>query len=351
VKVSGSGKSDWTVLCYLDAHGGLQGGVDRSMRQLESVGSTDSVQLVAQVANEVPYSENYTSHIQKSKLFGLLPNSRSTQGPSKPDPSSPQALTESIVNTTKAFPSKSLMVVLGGHGGAFKGLLPNTSTGKKMELQGLKSALDAAVAVTGRPIDMLVLDSCLMGSAETAYAVKDSVKYLAASEEVLLDGNLRFDKLAKELPGRNPEQAADAVMKARNNRMLSTSSVIDCSKMDELVKRMRPFSGSVNVVDFDKAQHFRQPSVLKRLSTSDGSPSELSDMRDLASLARESGQEELAKFVRDEVVVRHAHGKRQGLEDSHGLSVYAPTADPNPEYQNDPFSQATGWLALMADDR
>ena len=104
--------SDWTVLAYFDGHGGLQPDVERSLRQLESVGSTESVQLMAQVAYEQPYHGSYTSHLQKSKLFGLLPASETMSGPSDGDPSSPATLTESIIKASKAFPSQSLMVVL-----------------------------------------------------------------------------------------------------------------------------------------------------------------------------------------------------------------------------------------------
>lgn len=336
--------NSWTVLCFFDGHGDMQSDVDRSVRQLESVGSTDSVELVAQVACGEPYYGSYTSHLQKSRLLGFLPTSQSMAGPSSSDPADPDCLTESIVNTTKAFPSEHVMVVVHGHGGAFKGLLPNTQTREKMSLQGLKTAVDAAAAALGRPIDMLVLDSCLMGCVETAYALKDSVRYLAVSEEVVPGNNMRYDVLARELQGADLDQAADACMKARDNGRLATASIIDCSKIDELVERMRPFARSVDTNTFGDVQHFRQPAVLKRLSNSGSETSPMNDMRDLATLAEHAGDAELARFVSEEVVVRNAHGRRQGLDQAQGLAIYAPTGEPVEDYQADLFAQATGWL-------
>lgn len=334
---------DWTVLCYLNGHGNQQSEVDRSVRDLERVGSTDSVDLVTQVAGGEPYYGNYGSHIRKSKFFGMLPTSQSISSPEETDPSSPSRLTQSIIQTAEAYPSKHLMVVLGGHGGAFQGLMPNSQTGERMSLEGLKTALQAAKEALGRPIDMLVMDSCLMGSVETAHAVKDSVRYLAASEEVVLSNNLRYDSLAKGLQGADTEGAIEAVMEARNNKSLSTASVVDCSRMDELVSRMKPFAMSVHTVEVADAQHFRQPRVLKRVGNSDR-PCTLSDMRDLSDLADRAGDAELARFVREEVVVRHEHGERQGLDDSHGLSIYAPSGEPVAGYLESSFARETGWL-------
>ncbi len=336
--------SDWTVLCYFDGHGGVQHDVDRSVRELERVGSTDSVQLMAQVTGED--GSCYATHVGKSKLLGLLPTSRPMAHPAESDPSSPQALAEAIVKAGRSFPSKHLMVVLRGHGAAFKGLLPNTETGSRMKLQGLKTALDAAKAALGRPIDMLVLDSCLMGNAETAFVVKDSVRYLAASEELLAGDNLRYDKLARGLEGADLEGAVDAVMAARQNRRLSTASVIDCSKMDELAARMQPMAQSVQAVNFERVQHFRQPAVQERRSGARSRSSELSQMRDLTSLAIEAGEEQLAGFVRDRVVVRHTYKEGLGLDNSHGLSIYAPTGEPAPEYADDLLARSTGWLGV-----
>ena len=334
---------DWTVLCYLNGHGNQQSEVDRSVRDLERVGSTDSVDLVTQIAGGEPYYGNYGSHIQKSKFFGMIPTSQSISCPKENDPASPSRLTQSIIQTAEAYPSKHLMVVLGGHGGAFQGLMPNSQTGERMSLEGLKTALQAAKEALGRPIDMLVMDSCLMGSVETAHAVKDSVRYLAASEEIVLSNNLRYDNLAKGLQGADTEDAIEAVMEARNNKSLSTASIVDCSRMDELVSRMKPFAMSVNTVEAADAQHFRQPKVLKRVG-SPGRPSTLSDMRDLSDLAGRAGDTELARFVKEEVVVRHAHGEGQGLDDSHGLSIYAPSGEPVESYRESGFAQETGWL-------
>ncbi|MEZ4861166.1 MAG: clostripain-related cysteine peptidase [Caldilineaceae bacterium] len=124
----------------------------------------------------------------------------------------PETLTQFIKDSIQTYPSaQKIILALVGHGGGwspnklpgqpdhiggqpgydldeFGGLLwdfhaaPGTNSGHALSTTDLGSALQAVQEATGRKIDLLYLDACLMGMWEVAYEVKDSVNYLLASE-------------------------------------------------------------------------------------------------------------------------------------------------------------------------
>ncbi|MBI3925829.1 MAG: hypothetical protein HY319_09840 [Armatimonadetes bacterium] len=358
-------RSQWTVLCFLNGRRGLQPDVERTVRQLESVGSGPDIQFVAQVFREDPYPGVDCSHVQKSSWLGLWPNSRSLAATEHTDPADPRTFQEFLVLYMKAFPAEHYLVLVESHGGAIGGICGQS-------LEEFQGAVEGATRAVGQTIDILALDSCLMGTAETAFGLKDSVGFLAASEELLLSDNLRYGKLAKELRGRvengglSVQQALTALHRARQNRQLSTASVIDCSKLDELAARMRPFARSlVTVADgpareaIGQGQHYRQPAARQRSFQHHSGETPMDQMRDLVSVARrveagpgrdDEGLAEAARavagFVQNEVVVAESHDSRLGLADSHGLSLYAPVKGAEAvveTYRKLSFAAATGW--------
>jgi hypothetical protein len=64
-----------------------------------------------------------------------------------------------------------------------------------LKLEELKKAL----ANAGGTIDILGMDACLMGFAEVGYAVRDSVKYLVASEDTVARDSWPYDRILRHL--------------------------------------------------------------------------------------------------------------------------------------------------------
>lgn len=113
----------------------------------------------------------------------------------------PHVLTDFIVKSVSRHPNaKKIILSMVGHG---SGWTPNTLENQPPEHAGqpgggllldenpavsflstveLGTALADAQRQTGRKIDLLYLDACLMGMWEVAYEIKDSVNYLLAAE-------------------------------------------------------------------------------------------------------------------------------------------------------------------------
>ena len=140
------------------------------------------------------------------------------------------SLVEFLVLAMEAYPSEQVTLSLVGHGGGWSpdlfpgqprfhsgkpnadplgGLLWDLNPTSSFSTAQLGEALREATARTGRKIDLLYLDACLMAMSEVAYEVHDSANYLLASENwswtsfrynehLSLDGNLSAEELGKQ---------------------------------------------------------------------------------------------------------------------------------------------------------
>jgi len=115
------------------------------------------------------------------------------------DTANPYALSEFLKGALRAYPNAGqVLVSLVGHGSGWYpdvllgqpsgwdgqpgGLLWDEHPGSYLTTQDLGQALRWATQATGRTIDLLYLDACLMSMAEVADEVSDSVAYVLASE-------------------------------------------------------------------------------------------------------------------------------------------------------------------------
>ncbi|MBQ8921319.1 MAG: hypothetical protein IJ060_04050 [Oscillospiraceae bacterium] len=98
------------------------------------------------------------------------------------DMASGDTLREFITDTAAAYPADRYALIIWGHGaGPLYGLCYDELSGKTMFLPQLRDALEGADV----HFDWIGFDCCIMGSLETAYAVKDSADYMIACPAVM----------------------------------------------------------------------------------------------------------------------------------------------------------------------
>lgn len=102
---------------------------------------------------------------------------------------------------------------------------------------------DFAAAIPMK-MDYIVFDACLMGGIETAYALKDKVNYLVASQtETMADGLCDYNLITKKLLGYGvadlygmcEDSYAHYAALSGMERSL-TISMVDCTKLDSLAE-------------------------------------------------------------------------------------------------------------------
>ncbi len=96
------------------------------------------------------------------------------------DMSSPEVLRQFIIESKENHRAHHYLLILSGHG---SGAIGNSFLVDDFPARGLSMAqLSDALRGAGAGIDVLGMDSCGMGMVEIGYELRDSVKYLVASE-------------------------------------------------------------------------------------------------------------------------------------------------------------------------
>jgi hypothetical protein len=78
--------------------------------------------------------------------------------------SDPATLTKFIVDTVKRFPAQHVALVLNDHGGGLTGAMSDETDGGFMSVPNLHKAISDAEKQTGKKLDIVGFDACLMAT-------------------------------------------------------------------------------------------------------------------------------------------------------------------------------------------
>lgn len=292
------------------------------------------------------------------------------------DMSNPKNLTKFIVDTMKKFPSDHVALILNDHGGGFTGALADDSDGDFMSLPKIGKALADAEEITGKKIDIVGFDACLMAETEVAHELKDNAKILLASEESeggpgwtyneMLDKskvlNSALGQLQESLKQRidvSPEEFAKIVVKGNEDyqQYIPTFSATDLTRMDSLTQATNEFAKAIIASD-EKA------AIKDAISGSEnygGGYEPYSNLHDLHHLA-----DLVSKGVLDPKLKESAEGVKKALGEavianesdpvkypnSKGLSIYAPVdagSGMGYKYNATRFAKESQWDEAMVE--
>ncbi len=107
--------------------------------------------------------------------------------PGPVDPSDGQSLSDFVAWASARYPADHRMLVIEAHGSGWRGLSPadmKEDPGDLMSIHDgeLGEALGTSASLA--PIDVVVLDACLMGMWETGFALRGGTRYALTSEEI-----------------------------------------------------------------------------------------------------------------------------------------------------------------------
>lgn len=170
----------WTVLLYSAADNDMMRENIRNVIDLETVGSDADTHLVAQL--DVGDSCSRYRLIQGARPDGNVASpALETTGPV--NMSDPRTLSDFIQWGVRTFPAQHYMVIVSDHGEGWKGAVQDDSHGDWMSLAGLRQGFEDAQRATGRKVDIIGFDACLMASTEVAHELQGVCDFLVASQE------------------------------------------------------------------------------------------------------------------------------------------------------------------------
>lgn len=403
---------DWTILLYLDGRSDIERDVLNAFLTTEQVSRIDGVTIAAQLGrapqslanptrpDEVdgdwsgvrryvldpgpppsPYDRKvYTSNGEHNARI----DSKVVADLGDADMSHTATLRDFLTWGVRAYPAKHYAVVLADHGMGYLGTLTDQVSHGEMRLPDLHAVLSQVRRETGMKPDLLVMDACLMASAEAAHELADDAGLYLASEEVNYDC-YPFQETLKQLA---ETQAAKATLTPaelgcafiENSRKRPHAypymSLVDLGRVGDVTDAVKALADALLATtadaahvrdDFRKATHFSQDAAGVK---------PYDDYRDLALLAAALANDlRIAdgnvKAAAREVETRLREGavlvsrdRRDGEAPTGGLSIYAPVsgfalpwgaqlpigtrpADLEPTYRSLAFSHATGWDKVL----
>jgi hypothetical protein len=200
-------EAQWSVLLYINADSnGLEDDALTTFRDIAEIGSSPTLNIVAQFdRRERPSNAEAWRGARRFFITQSLPPVASSALPAFGgivNSGDGRSLAEFVDWAMEAYPARQTMLVIWGHGSGysqFRGLsAPRASTLQRPSSAEaatiddtaedplyVREAQDALLqTLRGKKLDIIGLDSCLMGMLEVAYAMRDVARVLIASEEL-----------------------------------------------------------------------------------------------------------------------------------------------------------------------
>ncbi|HNY10248.1 MAG TPA: clostripain-related cysteine peptidase, partial [Candidatus Wallbacteria bacterium] len=175
-------KAQWNFIVFLNGVNNLDTYGDKDVAEMKKIGSSADVNiLVLQGHMSKPFQ---TLLIKKGSVEVINSGNTVDMGDYK-------ELVKFVKWANDTYPAEHYLVDIWNHGAGwknrdkkvFKGISYDDHSNNHMTTPQLGEAMKQIKAVIGHNVDVLGMDACLMQMMEVGYEVKDSVDFIAASEE------------------------------------------------------------------------------------------------------------------------------------------------------------------------
>lgn len=366
---------EWTVLAYMEGRDRLSNSVDVGLNAMEEIGSTDSVNLVAQATlvpepgdrrfqtmGEVNTRRYYLTQDAdldevRSPVLREFPSQQQLR---------PESLEDFLCWGIEKFPAKHFMVVLKKHGLGF------AANGSSVPLSAreLRHTLENVEKRTGVKPDVLCWDSCHMQQWEVAYELKDRVGVMTGSPEAVPAVEFPYQTMLHNLVSYPRQQDAHTMGKTivqsyAAEAPQTTQFALDMARLQAVGDSVRGFVDSALKASIPPERLYTH--LLKSASFEPRESLNLAfNFRDVAGfLENVAGDKGIPEEVRtraatalkamaDAQLDRNVHPERahlKGLSDAVGPSAFLPWKRPHEKmresYSQLQWAQETGWDRLL----
>lgn len=345
----------WTILLYSASDNDLKSAMLDDVAEIETVGSDSYTNIVAQV--DEGRSKGATRYLLQKDDNRDGIDSPPVERLGSVNMSDPKTLADFVEWGVKNYPAEHYMVIISDHGDGWKGACQDWSHDGWMSLPQIREGLADAQARTGKKLDVLGFDACLMASAEVAHELKDVASYMIASEETeSADGwnytRLLTTELLKKMRGMHlmkvdvdPRQLAILGVRSAEAKQdgLPTMSAIDMS-------RAQAVTDAVNRLGNEIKDTSARTQVLKDIAYETQEFTGYKDAFDFANRVQtsvkhtdaglRSAAKELKAAVR-EAVIAEEHSDQ--YPNAHGLTLEISSWGVPSGYADTKLGQETSW--------
>jgi len=256
-------KKKWTIMVYINADNSLDRYGTYDMIEMEKVGSGKDINIVTQIdRNELPARRYYvTKRSENPVVDDWNISSKNVAELGEVDMGDYNEFVRFAEWGIANYPAERYMIIMWNHGNGWsknknsqlvKGISFDDESGNNISTDQMAFALAKINQAAGGKLDILGVDACLMQMIEVLYEIKDYVKYVVASEEMIPANGWPYDLILKPLAD-NPDIASadyakllcDAYKQYYTVKGAGTLSAIDCSFIDGLAEKINEISNIV----------------------------------------------------------------------------------------------------------
>jgi len=361
-----SAEANWTFMVYMDGDCNLEESAIDDMNEMERVGSTGEVNIIA-LLDRIPGYDDSNGDWVTTKLFEVTedPSSdrtiRSTELEDwdECNMGDPETLADFAVWGIENYPAEHYALIIWDHGGGWKSVANDETSGNDgITMPELDSALFWIINETYiERLDIIGFDTCLMGQLEVADTVAPYADIMVGSEETEDGDGWNYTPFLNTLadhPDSTPEELAINITTSFGEYYtdikedpMHTLSVIDLSAIPDLVSAVDTWAVAM-IVNMPDEWDTIGESRYEVESYPQRKGADFVDLYDLAWLVwyetTDASTESAAEAVMDALdaaVINSVNGSDHPY--SNGLTIYFPEETIEEGYTDVNFAAETDW--------
>jgi len=358
-------QTEWTFMVYLDGDNNLEGAALYNLNQMETVGSTDKVNIIV-LLDRLTAPGGWIYYIQKDYVTGETWDTFTSPVlvtfEYEPNMGDPSTLTNFIEWTMQNYPAKQYALVLWDHGSGWKrvgvqfpdkGVCFDDTNEDYLTTAELKKALYDAGEYGY--LNLIGFDACLMAMVEIGYQIRQFGDVMVASEETIPWNGWPYDTILSDLKT-HPTYSSTSLGARICVRYIAfygsgsgvTLSAINLKKLEALASEIASFA-----VILQKHWSCCQSKIKSaRAATEDMYDPDYADLIHFARklyatyphLEVRTACTKLISAVTS-VVIKNVHGSLH--PQSTGLTIYFPEYSYNYGYDSLDLALRTKWNAFL----
>jgi len=355
---------EWTFLVFLNGNNNLDQFGAMNLKQMEKIGSTSEINIVTQWASLDRGDVQrlfVTQSTDPTQVTSLVVESLGNI-----DMGDWKNLVDFIHWGVKNYPAKHYFIDVWDHGSGWHSLQNKNNslrnfrpldisldenTGNSISTLQLGKALADAAQFMGHKVDLYASDACLMGMAEIAHEVSDSVAVYGGSEEVEAAAGWPYDTFLARWtahPQSTPQQVAEYLTEeyvnsyngGENGHQDATFAAYDLEKLPLLTSALSTLG-----TEFSKLPtKAREKVVSVAKETQTFAFSDYGDLSDFVGLLEKQSLPDLGKAslgnlktALSQFIITHA--ATPNYSRAVGLSIWLPTSKGTYESYAEKYSQ------------
>jgi hypothetical protein len=225
----------------------------------------------------------------------------------------------------------------------------------------LKKVLTTVMSESGRTLDIVGFDACLMSMVEVAYQIRPTADFVVASEESEPTDGWPYDTILADLaakPGMTPADLGKTIVKryvASYKTRDVTLALLDLGRGPALAKAVKDLAAQLEAAIASPAEYAAVTKAAKAAQKYDIPDfldfydfcDQLTQRVKSASVRKAANATRKALLEESPFVAAEAH-KGATVDRSHGAAIYFPMGRANVVYDRLDFAKVSGWGRFVA---